>query len=167
MPPLLALLLILFALPTTVESDTADTPDALRRAIWQYVGPFTLDPAQLDWRLNWAELNDDGRFDALVYLTGPDWCGSGGCTLLLFEALDELDAAELGVYRPAAEINLVHGPVFVSANRTNEWHDLVLASADGELRTLRFDGETYPSSPSAGTLMAQRPEGVVLFAEGR
>jgi len=31
-----------------------------------------------------VDLNGDGRVDAIVLLSGPTWCGSGGCTMLIF-----------------------------------------------------------------------------------
>ena len=82
----------------------------------------------------------------LVYLPGRDYCGSGGCTLLVF--------AKVGVeYRLAARISPARVPVVVSSRRTNGWSDLVLPVAGGGVRpgysaVLHFDGKTYPDNPT-------------------
>jgi hypothetical protein len=165
----LALLLALTVLPASAQmrADDPASPDAeaLDRAVRGYVLPFTTDPDATGWDAQWAELNGDGVLDALVYVSGPDWCGSGGCTLLVFEAVPGPDAEELGAFRPAAEISLVTGPVLVSAGGPDGWRDLVVTDAAGALRVLRFDGESYPASPDAGIAVTALPEGDLVFAE--
>jgi hypothetical protein len=165
----LAFLLALTVLPASAQVHPAD-PDpadaeALDHAVRRYVLPFTADPDATDWKARRVHLNGDDLLDALVYVAGPDWCGSGGCTLLVFEAIGGLDAEELGAFRPAAEISLVHGPVLVSAGGPDGWRDLVVADAAGALRVLRFDGESYPASPDAGVAVTALPDGDLLFAE--
>lgn len=146
----------------------ADSTDDRRAEVLEAVARYA-EPLELAWdstatRVAWVDLNGDGRDDALVYMDGPEWCGSGGCTLLAFEAMDEIDAVEMGAYRPAAEISLVHGPVLVAKGR-NGWSDLIVESDRGELRVLRFDGETYPLSPADGArLVGAKPPGTVAFA---
>jgi hypothetical protein len=34
------------------------------------------------------DLNGDGRADAIVLLTGNEWCGSGGCNMLIFQGTE-------------------------------------------------------------------------------
>lgn len=168
----LALLLALAVLPASAQklpadADPATPPDAeaLDRAVQRYVFPYTTAPDDTSWKTRWTDLNDDALLDALVYVSGPDWCGSGGCTLLVFEAVTGPDADELGAYRPAAEISLVTGPVLVAGPGPDGWRDLVVADDAGAHRILRFDGETYPGSPGAGVAVSDLPEGDLLFAE--
>lgn len=150
---------------------TADTTDDRRAELFDAIAAYA-DPLELAWDstavdVEWVDLTRDGLDDALVYLRGPEWCGSGGCTMLVFEAMDELDATEFGRYRAAAEISLVHGPVLIAPGR-GYWSDLVVESEDGELRVLRFDGETYPMSPADGArLVGAKPPGTVVFAPGQ
>lgn len=147
----------------------ADTTDDRRGDLYDAVGAY-VEPLGLRWdstavRLAWTDLNGDGREDALVYLTGMDWCGSGGCTVLVFESMDEIDAAEFGRFRPAAEISMVHGPILATPGR-GYWCDLIVEGERGTLRVLRFDGETYPMSPGDGVrLDGAKPPGTTLFAE--
>ena len=146
-----------------------DTTDDRRGDLYAAIARYA-DPLELRWdstttRVAWADLNGDGRDDALVALRGADWCGSGGCTLLVFEAMDEIDADEMGAFRPAAEISLVAGPVHV-APAGGVWSDLIVTGERGA-RVLRFDGETYPPSPGDGVPLAgPLPPGTTFFADG-
>lgn len=154
-------------LPDAPAPHDADPPptEALDRAVLRYTLPFTAAPDATTWKTRWTDLNGDGVLDALVYIAGPDWCGSGGCTLLVFEAVTGPDADELGAFRPAAEVSLVAGPVLVADAGPDGWRDLVVNAEAGDPRVLRFDGETYPGSPSAGVAVTDPPPGVLLFAE--
>lgn len=154
-------------LTLTCAADTTDRQtDDLYAAISQYVRPIGLEWDRRVTRIEWVDLTRDGRQDALVYLAGPDWCGSGGCTLLVFEQMDEIGAEEFGRFRPAAEISLMSGPVMVVRGR-GYWSDLIVRSARGPVR-LRFDGETYPESPAAGEhIRGRMPRGRLLFDDRR
>jgi hypothetical protein len=147
-----------------------DSLDAARaRAVaLAYLAPFTSAGDTTTLRLGWADLNDDGLDDALVMVEGAAWCGSGGCTLLVLEAIPEEDREALGPYRIAAEISLISGPVAVSARTDHGWRDLVLHPGTDHAVVLRFDGETYPFSPIEGLPVASGiPEMTRLFADTR
>ena len=162
--PLLALLLLVVPTDstTTVEASQAAR---LFAAVQTYIAPFDAPNEDVQVRTEWADLNGDGAQDALVYLESESWCGSGGCTVLVFEAIpDSLEAAELGAFRPAAEISLMYGPVVVADTQTDGWKDLLVQDADGHMARLAFDGETYPMSPGDGVEMSTPAEGMVLFA---
>ena len=162
--PLLALALLLSPTDTTA----AQGPPAalLLDAVRSYVEPFDVAGEDVQIRTEWADLSGDGVDDALVYLEAPSWCGSGGCTVLVFEAITGEEAiAELGAFRPAAEISLMHGPVTVSEMRHEGWADLIVTQQDGARAALRFDGETYPASPADGVAINASVPGTVLFAD--
>lgn len=150
-----------------------DSTDAVHRsdfvaAVQAYAQPFDTEWDSTVVRVEWTDLSSDGHDDAFVYLAGPAWCGSGGCTVLVFETMSEEDAVEWGRYRPAAEISLMHGPIHVAQSRTEGWHDLIVQSEDGSLRTLRFDGETYPFSPGdAPAWSGRQPAGQTFFADAQ
>ena len=159
---ILAFLLSLVCVADTTDDRRAD----LYVAITNYVEPLDLHWDSTTVRVAWVDLNGDKLDDALVSLTGPEWCGSGGCTVLVFEAMDAIDAQEMGAYRPAAEISLVHGPILVAPGR-GYWADLVVESDAGDLRVLHFDGETYPMSPGSGArLTGAKPKGRTVLADG-
>ncbi len=169
---LLALSLLLSVLPAATPADSLSADSVARRALAEaverYAGPLDPEWDGAGWRVAWTDLNDDGRLDALVYLDGPAWCGSGGCTVLVMEAIPEEDAEELGAFAPAAEISLMHGPVTVAPTASHGWHDLAVEDGQGHWRRLRFDGETYPFSPGDGDKLDAAPVGgTVLFDDSR
>lgn len=160
---LLALTLLL--LP--VDSTATPQPESavlLMQAVHSYTSPFSAPAEDLQVRTEWADVTGDGVADALVYVESTTWCGSGGCTLLVFEAITgEDDIAELGAFRPAAEISLMNGPIQIAQATTNGWSDLIVEGVEGQTVALRFDGETYPASPSGGIVMSASVAGPILF----
>jgi hypothetical protein len=101
---------------------------------------------------NHVDLNADGQPEVLVYLFGATWCGSAGCTALVFQH-------DHGKYALVTQISGVELPVIVSRARTNGWQDLIAHVRWGEVggRTLRdyyavlrFDGRTYPDQFPGG-----------------
>lgn len=165
--PMLALLslALLAAAPLdAADPDSTDRAAALvRQVVTNYVAPLDPTPEAHRWQIAWADVNNDGLEDAIVLAGDPDWCGSGGCALLVLEAIAEFDQGELGPYVVAAEIDMVNGPIRLSAERNVGWYDLLVQSEEGETRRLQFDGETYPFSPADGIASGDE-RGTVLFA---
>ena len=95
---------------------------------------------------NLVDLNGDGRPEALVYLMGQEFCGTGGCNLLVFQSGDN-------GYRLRAEISPVNNPIIVSRQQTRGWNDLILYVAGGGITRgyyvrLSFNGQGYPANPT-------------------
>ena len=93
-----------------------------------------------------ADLNDDGTPEAIVYLTSNDWCGSGGCTMLIL-------ARDADTWRLLTKVAVTRPPIRVLARRSNGWRSLVVWVQGGGVQPgyeaeLRFDGKTYPTNPS-------------------
>ena len=147
---------------------TATPPDSmialLMQAVHAYVAPLSASAEDVQLRTEWADVNGDGVADALVYVNANSWCGSGGCTVLVFETITGDDVEELGAFRPAAEISLMNGPVEVAKTTHDGWADLIVEKADGQRIALQFDGETYPQSPADGVAVADSEPGTMLFA---
>jgi hypothetical protein len=158
-------LALLIAPPDSTAGVPSSQAALLMEAVQTYVAPFDAPNEDIRMRTEWTDLNGDGAADALVSLESASWCGSGGCTLLVFEAITDADeVAELGAFRPAAEISLTHGPVVVAPTSTEGWADLLVQNADGQTSRLQFDGETYPASPADGVAVLEMVPGIVLFA---
>ncbi|MGQ4660920.1 hypothetical protein [Lysobacter sp. F6437] len=99
-----------------------------------------------------ADLDGDGVDDLLLLLDGPSWCGSGGCTLLVFH-----NGGEDG-YRLVTQTSVTHAPIAVGPQRHNGWHDLLVGVGGGGTQggtvALQFNGEAYPSNPTLLALLA-------------
>lgn len=95
-----------------------------------------------------------------------NWCGSGGCTMLVFQGIEK-------GFRPVSQITLVREPVIVSETQTKGWRDIVVRVSGGGGETknvaLKFNGSTYPSNPSSEKALSPQTKigGVVVFAEPR
>lgn len=107
-----------------------------------------------------VDLNDDGKEEVIVYLTGPQWCGSGGCTTLIL-------VAEGSSYNVITKLTVAQRPIRVLAATSNGWHSLGVSVQGGGVRRryeaiLMFNGKTYPRNPTVPP--AQRSTGK---AEGK
>jgi putative lipoprotein len=109
-----------------------------------------------------ADLNGDGRDEALVSLYSGLFCGSGGCALYIY-------TPARGSWREVAEITIVNAPVRLLATRHRGWRDLAVhVRGGGALPSdarLTFDGRTYASNPSMAPRLRGRAQGRVLIAD--
>jgi len=114
---------------------------------------------------DFVDLNGDSTLDAVAILTGSYWCGTGGCTMLVFQGEDKH-------FMFVSSSTLVRPPVTVSETKTNGWRDLVLTVSGGGMPAktvaLKFDGKKYPLNPSVQTALPSgaTTKGLVLFSEG-
>ncbi len=92
------------------------------------------------------DLNEDGSKEIFVGLTGPYFCGSGGCTQFILDAQGEV----------VTQFTVSDYPVVISTDRSNGWNDLLIFS-DGSYHTVKFDGKTYPGNPSVLPTLDQVP----------
>lgn len=90
----------------------------------------------------------------LVYLSGRDWCGSGGCTALLLKS----DGAK---WKIVNRFTLARLPIRILPSLTKGWHDITMpvsgGGASSHISVLRYNGSKYPSNPSiAPTLRSSK-----------
>src|SRR5258708_38993361 len=64
-----------------------------------------------------AHLNGDGRKEVFVYLTDPDYCGSGGCSLAIL-------SPRHGSYRVLVRTTVTRLPIMLLATSTHGWRDV-------------------------------------------
>jgi len=93
-----------------------------------------------------ADLNDDGKTEAIVHLTSNNWCGSGGCTTLVL-------VRDGDSWRVLTKISVTRPPIRVLTTKSNGWRSIAVWVQGGGIQPgyeaeLRFDGKTYPSNPS-------------------
>jgi hypothetical protein len=135
-----------------VQLKSSPSEESLRRFLQNYTSP---PPSPEDRSTRYSEahvdLNDDGKSEVIVYLVGPQWCGSGGCTVLIL--------TEGPAFAVLTKITVVRAPIRVLAAKTNGWHNLAVrvqggAVTQGYEAILEFDGKSYPGNP---TLPPARP----------
>lgn len=128
--------------PFSVIADTVTTPaGVLNAAVSDFFARVRTAPTG-DFTTARLDLNGDGHEDGLVLLYGADWCGSGGCTLLVFEGTGD-------GYRLVSETSLVNGPVVVSPARSNGWRDILIPDpTEDRTVALQFNGAAYPTEPA-------------------
>jgi hypothetical protein len=110
-----------------------------------------------------VDLNGDGTSEAIVYVTGQTWCGTGGCNMLIL-ARDGIS------WRVVTETTVTRTPIPVLTTASNGWRNITVWVQGGGIQPgyeaeLRFDGKTYPENPSvppARRLTREVPGRVVL-----
>jgi hypothetical protein len=88
-----------------------------------------------------ADLNNDGVIDAIVLLLDPTWCGSGGCTALIFRG------TKTG-FTFISESTITNEPIRVLRERALGWRTLIVYSKGKGDVLMCFDGKRYPLNPS-------------------
>lgn len=130
-------------------------------ALRNYFTMHKTDPAETRYRWLTYDLNGDGQDELLTLL---DWCGSGGCTLLVFENHQQQ-------WRFNSRMTLVNTPFYVGQQSQNGWRDLIMPVRGGgatpELHQLRYNGISYPLNPSTAPIANQdNLSPVTLFSDG-
>jgi hypothetical protein len=92
-----------------------------------------------------AAITPDGA-TTLVYLTGPNWCGSGGCQLLVL-------SREGDAYVSIGEISVARAPIRLLEQQSHGRRDLGVYVAGGGVTqgyeaAVPFDGHRYASNPT-------------------
>lgn len=92
------------------------------------------------------DLNDDGIPEAIVYLMGQQWCGSGGCNLYILQKRSSS-------WKTVTSMTITNAPIRILDRKVNGWHSLGVWVQGGGIQPgyeaeLRFNGKTYPRNPS-------------------
>lgn len=89
-----------------------------------------------------TDLNDDGEEEYLIGLIGPDFCGTGGCTMLILHR-------EL---KRISTVTLVKYPIYIgseeSSEKTKGYKDVYLRTGQVGYVKLVWTGQKYPGNPS-------------------
>ena len=119
---------------------------AVKQALLDYFAINKSNPDGVQYRYLTYDLNDDNYPDALVQM---NWCDKSGCVWLLFQG-------SVDGYRFLGRIEGMQGPILISPNTTQGWHNLVVQSGFQQWSTLLFDGVSYPITLS-GTPTTEAP----------
>jgi putative lipoprotein len=110
-----------------------------------------------------VDLNGDGKKEAIVYLVGRTWCGSGGCPTLVL-------VRNSAGWKLLQYITITRPPIRVLSSTSRGWHDISVWVQGGGIQPgyeaeLSFDGKTYsgnPSVPPARRLKGNVPGEIVI-----
>ncbi len=134
-------------------------------AIRQYFKINRTDPTNNRYLWLTYDLNGDGQQELLAMM---NWCGSGGCTLLIFK--NDGDN-----WRFNSRITSVRGQIQLADYQHFGWRDLLIPVSRGgtqaALRSLQYTGVSYPLNASTAPQANTQPTGnqqngnVMLFAD--
>lgn len=155
---LLPIALATFALSSPVFPQDKKVDELLEKMLQE------MYPGEEDIRYfsAYADLNGDGRAEAVVYTIGPRICGSGGCeTHVLSRGKDG--------YEHVSSIGLTRPPIVASKSRTEGWRDLIVfvqggGIVEGYNVRLTFEVGIYPESAANVVPLHGPVDGDVLIA---
>src|SRR5262245_11665979 len=131
-------------LALVASSAGAGTPE-LDNAIGAHMRNGMQPETVPQYRWSKADLNGDAAPDAVVLLVDPEFCGSGGCAMLIFKG-------KADGYEFMSLSTVTREPIFVLPETIHGWHTLSVLVAGGGLVAhqvlMRFDGESYPENPT-------------------
>ncbi len=109
-----------------------------------------------------ADLNGDGKDEAIAYVMGPSSCGSGGCNALVLTP----DGSTWKVVMDATVIQL---PISLLPTSSHGWRDLGVAISGGGgesgVAEMKFNGKTYPPTGPPAKLLKGDGGGKVLIPD--
>ncbi|MCF7484064.1 hypothetical protein L3V31_20435 [Vibrio sp. J1-1] len=140
---------------------SADFNSKVDAAVRNYFFINQTNPSNNQYRWLTYDLNGDGNEELLVQL---DWCGSGGCTLLVFES-------HQSEWRFNSRITLVQSPIMLGQQTSHGWRDLIFNVSGGGAtpaqHIMQYTGVSYPINPSmAPKATSTQVSGVRLFSDG-
>jgi len=119
---------------------------SLKAFLQSYLGkPEVKEDEDDKYLVAWVDLNDDGNQEAIVYVYGYSWCGTGGCITLVLTPRGT-------TYKVVTRMTVTRLPIRVMPEISHGWHDVSVMVGGGgvpahEARQ-RFNGASYPSNPS-------------------
>jgi hypothetical protein len=103
-----------------------------------------------------VDLNGDASPEVVVHLSGSYFCGTGGCTTLIFQQVRNQ-------YQLVSRIPTSNAPIIVLGNISNGWNDLIVYTRDAVPTLVQFEGGGYgdkvsvePSTNLSGTYLFAR-----------
>jgi hypothetical protein len=116
-------------------------PPALDKAMQEWASP---EPTPA-YRHALTDLDGDGALDAIVLVVTPYYCGSGGCSMVIFKGTAH-------GFRIVSDATITKQPIYVLPEVKHGWHTIAVYVSGGGAEAghalLQFDGEQYPGNPS-------------------
>jgi hypothetical protein len=141
-------------------------PSAAEESLKRFLQTFDQDTTTR-YVAAFRDLDGDGTPEAVVYLVGRSWCGSGGCETLIL-------TRDAGSWRIVTEITITQLPIRVLTDTSHGWRSIGVWVQGGGIQPgheaeLRFDGRSYPRNPSVppARQLEGNPDGEVLISSTR
>ena len=168
---LVGVMLLLAQLTFGQDSAPSAAEESLKRFLQSWDTGTTPKSEKIDKTTRYItafrDLNGDGIPEAIVYLMGREWCGSGGCTTLIL-------TRDAGSWRIVTEITITQLPIRVLTNTSHGWRNIGVWVRGGGIQPgyeaeLRFNGKSYPRNPSVppARRLKGKPAGEVVIASER
>ena len=140
----LVLLNALAASPPAPPSPRTRLESELKRWVQARVGRE--DAGTVEYTPVLVDLNGDRAPEALVYLSGRNWCGSGGCNLYILQR-------RAGGWRLVNPVTITNPPIRILSTKSRGWGDIGVLVRGGGVgppyeAVLRFNGARYPGNPT-------------------
>src|SRR6188508_1174047 len=120
----LLVLLLAFLIPAGGHAAPLSPRDPLHAFLQAHFADARREWPDTTYVSAFADLNGDGRDEALVSLYSGLFCGSGGCALYIYTPSG-------GSWRELAELTIVNAPVRLLATSTRGWRDLAVQVRGG------------------------------------
>lgn len=153
------------ALAAALPAQAQPSRDAeLRTFLQERFAEDRADHPNTRYVAGWADLNGDGRPEALVYLMSSNYCGSGGCTLFIY-------TPEQGSFSQHGSMSVTSLPVRALNSRTRGWRDLAVGVSGGGTRArtvlIPHGAITYADNPTVAPArtLRQIPAGQTVIAD--
>lgn len=115
------------------------------KALEKAIKAWAEESAVPTYKHSFADLNDDGVDDAVVLITDNQYCGSGGCSFVIFRGM-------AGGFKLVSSSTITREPILLLPEKKKGWHTLSVLVAGGGAKPgqvmMRFDGKKYPGNPS-------------------
>lgn len=139
--------------------------DDIAKRIANYITNDYLSPEDLQaievsdrkFRYQQIDLNADGKKEVFVIFSTPYFCGTGGCSMILFD--NDL--------KPITKFTVTRPPVYANPDTKNGWNVLYIKDRE-EWKQLIYENGTYPSNPTILPTTTAKPSNVAtgIFEEG-
>ncbi len=132
----------IFVATCCAQAPQTTAEDLLRQSLQRWAGdPDSDDVKTTKYIHAFVDLNGDGKTEAIVYLMGRGWCGSGGCNTLILARVG-------GPWKVVNNITITRPPIRVLSSTSHGWHDISVWVQGGGIQpgydaALSFNGKAY------------------------
>jgi hypothetical protein len=137
---------------------------AMLKNLPDYVAMVSRTPSRTArYSYHLVDLNGDSKLDAIVYPVGFYFCGTGGCTLMIFQGVGT-------GFQLVGKASVSRTPIIVTPTKTNGWKNLIRTTAGGgfplNYSYLRYRPGTGAYQPEEEVPTNTTVQGTGLFATG-